>query len=162
MATNIRRSETNEGTLQYSVRPVFRFMRPACEVYSEERLLASMSGSTWKRNGEITVADRHYQICYSKMTKAEDQAVASYSINERFMRLTRVSLVELATQREFLLQQKRIWSGSLILTEADTPVAEFSQKFLRPPYRVTTSNTLPQPILLLSIWLAVVAGVFNA
>ena len=158
-------SQTAHATLNasiFTVLPVFRFMRPACEVHAGEELLASMSGSTLRRVGEIEVGDCCYRIDGSNMIHTEGTTVATYVVVERFMRFTRVKLTDPVTLREFDLRQRQMWCGSLILSEAGKPIAEFAQRWFQSKYRITAQESTPQSVLLLAIWLAAVAGVFNA
>jgi len=151
-----------EDSLTVDVSPVFRFMRPACEVHSGTELLAFMSGSTWKRAGEIIAGNSCYHVGRSTMLLRGSQEVATYEIAERFMRLTRVHLVDLSSGREFEFRQKRMWCGTLVLFESGLPVAEYVSKLFQSRYRIVAVKETPESVLLLSIWLAVVAGVFRA
>lgn len=121
-----------------------------------------MSGSTLRRAGEIQFGDRCYRVDGSKLFQTEGTTVATYGIARRFMRFTRVGLTDLATLREFELRQKQMWCGTLILSEAGNPIAEFEQRWFQSKYRITAQESTPQPVLLLAVWLAAVAGVFNA
>lgn len=152
---------TNNASV-YLALPVFRFMRPACEIYKEEELLAFMDGYTWRRAGEIVAGDICYYVDGSRMVRSQGDEVASYMITERFLRFTRVKLSDTASGREFELRQRKMWCGTLILSESDRTTAELVQRMFQSKYRITAQNTTPQSILLLSVWLAAVAGVFYA
>lgn len=121
-----------------------------------------MSGSTWRRAGEIVIGNCCYRIGRGKMLLPGSQEVGTYEITERFMRSTRVDLVDRASTRKFEFRQKRVFCGALVLYESGIPVAEYAPNLIQSSYRVVARKQAPQTIVLLSIWLAVVAGVFNA
>ena len=150
------------GTGTLDVSSVYRFMRPACEVFDGTESLAFMSGSPWKRSGEIVAGDCCYRVGRGKMLPPRGRAVATYAISERFMRFTRVVLCDLVSHREFELRQKQIWRGALVLCESNIPIAEFVPDIFQRHWRIELEKEMPQSIVLLSIWLAVVASVFNA
>lgn len=136
-----------------------RAMTHSCTVSFGDEFFASMTGSPWGRQGQISTAESKLQVAASALVDGGDQ-LATYSISERFMRPTLVELVDAASRRVFLLRQKRIWSGRLVMLEKDTIVAEYAPDLFHSKYCITTTNETPQPVLLLSIWLAVMRLLF--
>lgn len=91
-----------------------------------------------------------------------DQPVATYHVSNRFLRMTLVELYDSSSSRTFQLRQKRIWSGRLVLLEDDSIVVDYTPSLSGSEYRIAASADTPQPVLLLSIWIATVALVFVA
>lgn len=164
-----RRQDSDGCRRDLEIHQVFRFLRPACEVKSGVRLVAAMEGRMFTRAGEITTPQATYRIGRGRMQRLvpdgrfrAERLAATYEIREWFLMRTRAVLVDCTTGRRFELRQKRPWSLTHVLSESGSPVAECTVSILQPTGRMTVHRDVPESVLLLSIWLDAVAGIFSA
>jgi hypothetical protein len=118
-----------------------------------------MTGNIWQRRGKIVAGQSEFQVDAGAMLDGHHEVV-TYSITERFMRLTLVKLFDCSSRRTFVLRQKRIWSGRLVMVANDAIVVNYVPSLFHSKYRITATNETTQLVVLLSIWLAAVALVF--
>lgn len=153
-------TDEDASPLTLSGRGTFQRRRRVFELRSDSDLLATMSGSIWKHSGEIGVGDREYEVSAQAM-HCDGQLVATYEICNRFVRSPLVEVCDRFSGRQFELRQKRIWSSAALLVEADRPVAEYATNVMHARYQITARKDVPQPALLLSLWLAAIGLVFS-
>ncbi len=133
--------------------------RVSCDVSVDGIVIASMSGGWWNREGIITFGDQIIPVANGAL-RADPDILVTFEVVQRFLRLTRAEIFDVRSDREFVLRQKRIWSGQLVLLENDSVVAEFAGGMFHRKYVVESKSHTPAPIILLSIWLTMVCHIF--
>jgi hypothetical protein len=122
---------------------------------------ATMTGGVLSRDGVITMGGKTYQVARSVMSEGV-QGIADYAINERFMRLTIVTITDLERKRSYTFRQRRCWTSTLVLLENNVQVGEFRSNVFQSPYRIQVSQDVSTNIVLLCVWIAMVQMAFAA